>query len=238
LFDYARFFEGEKISMEATVLLDEQTLGTAAFHENSCDSVRLHRPINPDDPGTSPILTVEKKGPGRLYFQALMAYAPKTPPVNSMNAGIAIERRVWVEQDGRFVRLHDPITLNPGDLVRVDLLVSSGGARNFVVVQDPVPGGLEPVNRNLATSSSMQPEIDETDPEFLRGQHHFYHRELTHDSVEFYSERVPPGSYRLSYTAQAIARGSFIWPAVRAMEMYDTDIFGRGVETLLVVTEP
>ncbi|MDY0221174.1 MAG: MG2 domain-containing protein [Desulfobacterium sp.] len=237
LLDYAQTFEGEKTSMEATVLLDGQSLGRADFNEKARESVRLVRPMKPDDPGTSPILTVEKKGEGRLYFQALMAYAPKTPPEKSLNAGISVERRVWVEENGKPVRLHDPVILNPGDLVRVDLLVSPGGARNFVIVEDPVPGGLEPVNRSFATSSAVEPGMDEADPDFLRGQHHFYHRELTHGSVRFYSERVPPGSYRLSYTAQAISRGHFAWPAVRAMEMYDTDIFGRGVETLLVVAE-
>ena len=237
LLDYARAFEGEKTSMEARVLLDGQSLGTADFNENARESVSLVRPIKSDDPGTSPILTVEKKGEGRLYFQALMAYAPKTPPEKSVNAGISVERRVWVEENGEFVRLHDPVILNPGALVRVDLLVSPGGARNFVIVEDQVPGGLEPVNRSFVTSSAMEPGMDETDPDFLRGQHHFYHRELTHGSVRFYSERVPSGRYRLSYTAQAISRGHFAWPAVRAMEMYDTDIFGQGVETLLVVDE-
>ena len=36
-----------------------------------------------------------------------------------------------------------------GELVRVDLFVSLPTPRHFVVVDDPVPGGLEPVNRDF-----------------------------------------------------------------------------------------
>ena len=39
--------------------------------------------------------------------------------------------------------------------MRVDLYLSVPAARNFVVVDDPVPGGLEPVNRDLATTSEV-----------------------------------------------------------------------------------
>ena len=43
--------------------------------------------------------------------------------------------------------------IKTGELVKVDLYVSIPAPRYFVVVDDPVPGGLEPVNRELATSS-------------------------------------------------------------------------------------
>ena len=47
-----------------------------------------------------------------------------------------------------------------GEVVRVDLYLDLPAARNFVVVDDPVPGGLEPVNRNLATASvQREPEL-------------------------------------------------------------------------------
>ena len=40
-------------------------------------------------------------------------------------------------------------------MVRVDIFLSLPAAGNFVVVDDPIPGGLEPVNRDLATASMI-----------------------------------------------------------------------------------
>ncbi|ACN14829.1 conserved hypothetical protein [Desulforapulum autotrophicum HRM2] len=238
LLAYARAFENEKTAMDVTADVDGQALGTANFQGKKQGSIRLARPIQSDDPGRSRLLTVERKGQGRLYVQTLMSYALKTPFPRSVNAGISVQRRVWVERNGKSVVLNDPVTLMAGDLVRVDLLVSPGGDRNFVVVDDPVPGGLEPVNRSLATASILDLEAEAPDPAADAGQRWFYHRELTHKGVRFYSERLPQGSYRLSYTAQVISSGRFTWLPVRAQEMYDTDVFGQGVETTLVVADP
>jgi uncharacterized protein YfaS (alpha-2-macroglobulin family) len=137
-----------------------------------------------------------------------------------------------------------------GELIRVDLYLSLPAPRNFVVVDDPVPGGLEPVNRQLATAS----EVDADKGAFKRGdaswwfrfsdwhtfgssRWSFYHQELRHDSARFYSDYLPAGNYHLSYTAQAISEGSFQVLPVKAEEMYDPDVFGQGVPASLVVTE-
>ena len=63
----------------------------------------------------------------------------------------------------------------------------------------------------------------------------FYHQELRHHAVRFYSEYLPAGNYHLSYTAQAIAPGEFIVMPVHAEEMYDPDVFGKGVPATLIV---
>jgi uncharacterized protein YfaS (alpha-2-macroglobulin family) len=127
----------------------------------------------------------------------------------------------------------------------VDLFISLAAPRNFVVVEDPIPGGLEPVNRELATTSLA--DADRAEPtaadsgktwhEFSSGRWSFYHKELKHDAVRFYSDWLAPGNYRLSYTAQAICEGKFAWLPVRAQEMYDMDVFGQGLGTTLVVTD-
>ena len=40
---------------------------------------------------------------------------------------------------------------------------------------------------------------------------------------------VPAGNYILSYTAQVIAPGEFAIPPLQVEEMYDPDVFGRGM---------
>ncbi len=130
----------------------------------------------------------------------------------------------------------------------MDLYVSVPTARNFVVVDDAVPGGLEPVNRELATASTV--DADEAEDAFPPDSYCFQYddwksfsltrwsfdnRELRHDSARFNSEYLPAGRYRLSYVAQAISAGEFTILPLRAEEMYDPDVYGRGLPGALIV---
>jgi uncharacterized protein YfaS (alpha-2-macroglobulin family) len=130
----------------------------------------------------------------------------------------------------------------------VDLYLLAPADRHFVVVNDPVPGGLEPVNRDLATTAIGAAIEDEGQfPEnSLRYQFSdwlepgkarwgFYHRELGFDNARFYSEFLPQGHYHLSYVAQAIAPGEFTALPPRAEEMYAPEVFGKGGWSILHV---
>ena len=131
--------------------------------------------------------------------------------------------------------------IKTGDLVRVDLYVSVPAERYFVVVEDPAPGGLEPVNRDLATASRVDSAKGENRyPEgsfrnnfndwldYGYSRWSFYHKELRHAAAIFYSETLPAGRYHLSYVAQAIAPGEFTALPVHAEEMYNPEVFGQG----------
>ncbi|MDH5694224.1 MAG: hypothetical protein OEZ47_14090, partial [Gammaproteobacteria bacterium] len=65
----------------------------------------------------------------------------------------------------------------------------------------------------------------------------FYHRELRHDSTRFYSDYLTPGNHVLSYTAQAIAEGDFSVMPLHVEEMYDPDVYGKGLAARLNVDE-
>ena len=183
---------------------------------------------------------MRKEGEGRLYYDTVLSYEPAQMNGDSINAGIEIHREYSVERDGKWVLGQNPLQVKTGDLVRVDLFVSLPSERYFVVVEDPVPGGLEPVNRELATSSEVDAQKGESAfaPESLRSRYtdwksfgisrwSFYHKELRHDSARFYSERLGAGHYYLSYTAQAIAPGEFTALPARAEQMYEPDVYGK-----------
>jgi hypothetical protein len=65
----------------------------------------------------------------------------------------------------------------------------------------------------------------------------FYHKEIRHNSVRFYSDYLPAGNYHLSYAAQAIATGSFSALPAIAQEMYDPDVYGKTDALTLKVNE-
>lgn len=257
LADYGRRYEKVKPALQVNVAVDQQPLGQATFRDFTAPGVRLSKPLSAQDAGKEERVTIERRGQGRLYYTTQLQYAPKQMQSEAINAGIDIRREYSVQRDGRWQLLDNErlnangvATIKRGELVRVDIYLSLPTARNFVVVDDKVPGGLEPVNRDLATASETDAQQAEMAvaggswwyqhddwQEFNVSLWSFYHRELKHDAVRFYSDYLPPGNYHLSYAAQAIAAGEFARPPVHAEEMYDPDVFGKGKAGILKVQE-
>ena len=191
---------------------------------------------------------IARQGEGRLYYTTRLSYAPLDEATRDVNSGIEIHREYSVERNKQWVLLKSPQDIKRGELVRVDIYVSLATARNFVVVDDPVPGGLEPVNRDLATASVVDDNKADFKAaggslwfkfsdwkEYNLSRWSFYHQEIRHDAVRFYSEYLPAGNYHLSYSAQAIAEGEFAAMPIHAEEMYDPDVYGKGAAERLRV---
>jgi alpha-2-macroglobulin len=249
LIDYSKVYESENPSMSIIARLDKESMGEAKFKDVRDNPVELKKPIDTKDHGRKAAVILERQGEGRFYYSVGLTYALKDLKTDPVNAGIDVRREYSVERDGKWILLKTPMELKRGELVRVDLYVSLPAARNFVVVDDPVPGGLEPVNRDLATSSTV--DADKADSDYAADSwwfHYgewsyygmsrwsFYHLELRHNAAIFYSEYLPAGNYHLSYTAQTIAPGKFTVMPTHAEEMYDPDVFGKGGAAMLDVT--
>ncbi|HYA43599.1 MAG TPA: MG2 domain-containing protein [Syntrophobacteraceae bacterium] len=245
---YGKTFETGKPQLSFQALLDRQPLGRGKFENLSDKPLTFEYRPQTSDMGRKADVTVRREGEGRLYYDTVLAYEPAETSSDLINAGIEIHREYSVERDGKWAPAKNPVEVRTGDLVRVDLFVSLPSERFFVVVVDPVPGGLEPVNRELATSSDIDAQKGEYEfsPGSLRNRFTdwlsfglsrwtFYHRELRHDSARFYSERLGAGHYYLSYTAQAIAPGQFAAPPARAEEMYEPDVYGKSAPAVLKV---
>ncbi len=248
LVDYAKTFEAVKPSMTVRAALDAKTFGEATFSSVKDAAVTFTRPLEAGDAGRNASVQIERTGTGRLYYATKMQYAPLEESATDTNAGIEIHREYSVEREGAWVLLSAPVALKAGELVRVDLYISVPAARNFVVVDDPVAGGLEPVNRDLATASVIDAKKGDFTAAggswyfkfndwvgYNAARWSFYHQELRHDAVRFYADYLPAGNYHLSYTAQAIAAGQFLSMPVMAEEMYDSDVYGKGVPVQMTI---
>lgn len=213
LADFSQVYERETPRMALATYLDDKLIGNASFQDFQDPAVEMRRPIEAADSGRQVPLTLVRDGQGRVYYSARLSYAPKTLPTSAINASMDVHREYSVERDGDWVLLQSPMQLYQGELVRVDLYVSLPAARNFVVVDDPVPGGLEPVNRQLATASTV--DADKAAMTFAQqsfwyrhddwraygySRWSFYHQELRHHAVRFYSEYLPAGRYHLYRT--------------------------------------
>jgi len=240
LIDFARVYEKDKPEMTVKASIDGEDIGKTEFKDVRDPSALLERQIKSGDAGRKASVEIERSGTGRLYYTTRLAYALPIELSKPANSGIEIHREYSVERAGKWELVKSPAEIKRGELVRVDLYLSVPAARNFVVVDDPVAGGLEPVNRDLATSSVVDANKGEFEAaggsfwfkfsdwqDFGINRWSFYHQEIRHDRVRFYSDYLPAGNYHLSYAAQAIATGEFSAIPAMATEMYDPDVFGK-----------
>ena len=250
LADFSRTYEKKAPAMTVQAWMDDSSLGEGRLEEFIDPPVVLERPIQKGDAGRRTRVRLKKSGEARLYYSTHLTYSPRELPSAAVHAGIEVHREYSVKRDGSWILLSNPVEIQAGEVVRVDLYVSLPAERFFVVLEDPVPGGLEPVNRDLATASREDAQAGE--PGYAAGSYRnrfpdwmeeaasrwsFYHRELRHDAVRFYSERLPAGRYHLSYSAQAVSPGEFQVLPVHAEEMYAPEVFGKGAPAVLTVEE-
>ena len=247
---YAGVYETEEPDMHVSVSADSRLLGSTRFTARKDPTIQFSRSYLDNEPGKLVDLEIRSQGTGRLYYSAQVSYSLAENIEKRTRSGIEVRREYSVVRDGQLVKLQSPMKISRGELVKIDLFISIPTARHFVAVLDPIPGGLEPVNTDLATSSMVDVERGNLEPaqgswfynfsswtRFGRYSGNFYHRELRHDSARFYADYLPAGNYHLSYTAQAIAVGRFTVMPVHAEEMYDPDVYGKGLSKVLRVTE-
>ena len=255
LIDYASVYEKDQPMFTVQTWLDDTLIKRDnGKDKGGFDSVKsspltfVHK-MTEDNPGQDATVKLKREGQGRVYYKVEMTYAETEEKATAVNSGIEVQREYHVERDGKWILLSSPIQLLTGELVRVDLYVSLPAPRYFVVVNDPIPGGLEPVNRDLATTSKIDADKAETgqyakesvwftDDNWLQyGESwwSFYHKELRHHAAVFYSDYLQAGNYHLSYVAQAIAPGKFGVMATHAEEMYEPEVFGTGKPARLEV---
>lgn len=248
LHEFARVYEKDKPAMTVTAWLDMEKLGQAQFNDVKDTPKAFTHNMTANDVGRKASVKLDKEGQGRVYYTVRMSYALKEEKATAVNSGMDVQREYHVERDGKWELLKSPMELKTGELVRVDLYVSLPAARNFVVIDDPVPGGLEPVNRDLATSSKVAADKAKEDfaggslwfrfsdwHEYAFSLWSFYHKELRHHAVIYYSDYLAPGNYHLSYVAQAISAGEFVVMPTHSEEMYSPEVYGNSAPAVLKV---
>ena len=194
-------------------------------------------------------LGFEVRGKGTLFYEARLRYAKTELPREALDRGFFVKKIV------RSVRpdaLEDALATLPeasatqvtgGDLVLVDLIVVTPEPREQVVIDDPLPAGLEAVEASLATAASSQSAVVEPDGAADHGDeevatddarangrafnHSYYHREIRDDRVLTFVEHMAAGMYHYRYLARATTFGHFVAPPTRAECMYDPATFGR-----------
>ncbi len=164
-------------------------------------------------------------GDGNMYYTAFLeAYLP-VPEVDAINSGISVARR-YLNEDGEMVT-----SAEVGEVIEVRLTVVVPADLHYVIVEDPIPAGTEPIDPNLDISAQIgtRPELNSLDANrFGWGWWWFSNIEYRDEMVALYSTYLPAGSYEYVYSIRASVPGTYNVIPPTAQEFYFPDVYGRG----------
>ncbi|HEU4880592.1 MAG TPA: hypothetical protein VFT45_00065, partial [Longimicrobium sp.] len=188
-------------------------------------------------------LSLDAPGGGTpVYYDLSVREIVSRPTLTPLDRGIAVER--WYET----LDTRRPITsVAEGQVVRVRLRITCPEERQMVILDDPLPAGLEAVDLSLRTISPFPAgafeEGSEGDGDDLFGESltsawafgswdsgmwsAFDHREIRDDRVVYFARQLWRGTYAATYLARATTAGRFTMAPAHAEEMYNPGVHGR-----------
>jgi hypothetical protein len=239
---YFAAYETADPDFAAQVKLAGKTVIEETFQGRSLSSVSNTVGLDAVPKGTEVPVEVSKDGTGRLYYSLrLREYTDE--PVEAREQGLAVTRTIQrLDASGEpfgdeMTTGKETITLEPGALVRVQLRVNTPTSRNYVVVDDALPAGLEAVNAAFGRTGSDV--LESAGAGSSRWWGSFNHTETRDDRVLLFADYMRRGEHTYTYVARATTEGEFVHPPVEAEMMYQPETRGRtGTGTFIVAPAP
>jgi hypothetical protein len=226
---YFKVYEKEEPNFTAEVRVAGGEFMKELFKGRSLNNVFKELPLSDLQRGVEYPMDFLKQGPGRLYYTVRMNYYPSTQ-TKAKEEGLSV-----IKSMEKFSTGPDSVaSIAAGAISKVTLTISTNQARNFIVVDDPVPAGLEIVNTSFQTSGSNLAEQEENKQEWWVWNP-FRHREMYDDKALFFADYLPAGVYTLTYLVRATSYGTFQAPATRAEGMYEPEVFGQTASKMIRV---
>jgi uncharacterized protein YfaS (alpha-2-macroglobulin family) len=165
---------------------------------------------------------------GRLYYTAHLRYFTPAENVEAANHGIGVSHQYFRAD----VDEETPVTeVRLGDVVKVKVTLVAESDLNFLVLEDYLPAGLEPIDTSLkATPPDLRRRLyEEQEKSYQISKRYspFGHTDIRDNRVALFARFVPKGVYEYTYFAQATTPGEFNLPPATASEQYFPEVWGR-----------
>ena len=172
-------------------------------------------------------------GSGNLYYTTFLNLYLPVEQVGALDQGVAISRSYYPFKRGEDLSKVEAVNeAKQGDLLLGRLVLVAPNDLHYVVVEDPLPAGLEAVDQSLQTSpQNLQPPTEYGMQEIFNqgwGWWYFDHTELRDEKVVLSASYLPAGTYVYTYLARAGTAGVFSAIPPTAQEFYYPDVYGRG----------
>ena len=176
-------------------------------------------------------IEMSKTGTGKLYYDLLLRYAPNKPMPATDNGFYIFQSCSPLDDLDRPI----PFTeLKVGKVYKVSVSVISPVNRDQVVVNVPLPAGLEVVNTSFNTESNLYSNLlnkVNPDPDYGTFTDSAYYS----DHVKVWAEGLQAGEHTYSFLARAVACGHYRMPGARIYQKNRPEVFGCTSETRLKV---
>ncbi|MBN2194870.1 MAG: hypothetical protein JW751_18785 [Polyangiaceae bacterium] len=229
-------------------LLDEFAFRGLPIHAETAEVPMARLLRSPKAP-----VTVQVSGKGKVYYAVALRAARDGASTVALDEGLAIDKRLraldpaGLERAKRVIPKRSESSARLGQLVLVDLLLESAEPRDHIVIEDPLPAGLEPVEFGFQTTAQTLaraegaralPEGKPLPPAARYGGVATLpelHREMRDDRVLLFLPHLDAGIFHFRYLARATAPGQFVVPPTRASSMYDPEVFGQNRSSVFEV---
>ena len=174
---------------------------------------------------------------GRLYYTTDLQYYLDATAIDSRDHGIVIGRRFASRTGGPADTIG---SARVGDVISVTVTIVAPTDLYQVLVEAPIPAGVEPIDPRLATTDSQfeMPSVEAAHGEYAGGWWRHWvptHTDYRDDKVALFASYLPAGTYEYTFNARASMPGEYrVLPAYAEM-MYFNDVWGRSQGDLFVV---
>jgi uncharacterized protein YfaS (alpha-2-macroglobulin family) len=214
--------------------LNDNLLQEGQFNkDNLTDTVKLQVELKDLLKDQSNILVFTRgRGTGNLYYSAYLSATLPVDEIQPLDQGMSLSREYFSLNDPK-----TPITeIDRGELVKVRLTVVVPESVHYVVINDPLPAGMEALDASLATDTAVPTSYTAQDYKDRGwGWWYFTHIELRDEKVVLSANYLPAGTYVYTYLTRASAAGTFKVIPPTAAEFYFPDVGGRGAGSVFVV---
>ena len=236
LTDFLEWKKETESSFALEILINEKTEGSFDFNsETILDQFKKEVPIQDLKFNSNNIISFQKtnqnKLPNALYYDLSLKYYLPADQIPPRDEGFSLTRE--------FYRVDDKKNENPlrkakvGEILRGHLQIVVPKTRQFVMIEDYIPAGMEIINLDLATEqkSLLLEEEYEKDEKYWR--EHFDRslypsfKEMHDDRIFLYVENLNPGVYEFDYYVRPLIKGKFTHLPAQVSEMYFPENFGR-----------
>ncbi len=178
-------------------------------------------------PGENEIV-IEKTGAGSPVYAIAFLYHQRGENLQPSKGGLRIDRSYYaIERKGDdrvLARLPEGFAAKSGQEIEVRLTLTSDGDYEWLMVEDPLPAGFEPVREYWGWWG--------------------WEWSYWYDLKEFHDQRVSTamrhvgaGEHQISYTIRAETPGDYHILPARAFNMYSPEVGGRSAENRIKVVD-
>lgn len=200
--------------------------------------------------GPNSTLEITRTGKGGAFFDFELSYLTSVDQRVNRFSSYEVHREYVVLRDKQWLVLDPGDHVNTGELVLVNLYLNTKIDRHHILLEDSIPGGLEPVaidddGRGRESIFYFIPEFNENGPK-SRWQEEFSegaawrrrwsgYSEIGTQNIVLFDDFMRRGKHQASWIGRAITAGEFTVLPAHVEEFYRPIMFGESEPWILIV---